>query len=261
MIVAAASAVAIGQMPSTPAQPRVWLESVTGSEALRDGVQVHAGSATLVITALRDDILRVRVAPGGTLPEDASWAVLPASRTSTIEVQPVQDADTVGFRTASLEVRVERSPLRIVVRDLAGKLICADAAGRPTEFSNGGFSVHQEMPGDEQFFGLGDKLGSFDRRDQAYTLWNTDVGPQESTDPIYKSIPFFMAMTGGRTYGLFLDNTWRTWFDFGKQARNAYSFGSEGGPLDYYLIYGPEPKQVVEGYAYLTGKPPLPPIW
>ena len=63
---------------------------------------------------------------------------------------------------------------------------------------------------------------AFDRGDQAYTLWNTDVGPQESVDPLYKSIPFFLAINGTRSYGIFLDNTWRTWFDFGKHARDAY---------------------------------------
>ncbi len=253
---------AIAQAPSSAAQPRILLEAATAFQPLSNGIAVQAGPATLRITALRDDILRVRIAPGKTLPEDASWAVLPGPRTRTVAVQPVQDAASAGFRTASLEVRVERSPLRIVVRDLAGNILCADALGRPTEFSLGGFTVHKQMPGDEHYFGLGDKAGSFDRRGQAYTLWNTDIGPQESTDPLYKSIPFFLATTNsGRSYGLFLDNTWRTWFDFGKQARDAYSFGSEGGPLDYYLIYGPTPKQVVEGYAYLTGTPPLPPLW
>ena len=117
------------------------------------------------------------------------------------------------------------------------------------------------MPTDERFYGLGDKTGSFNRRNQAYTLWNTDHGIEESLDPIYKSIPFFLAISGGRSYGLFLDNTWRTWFDFGKRSRDTYSFGAEGGPLNYYLIYGPTPKQVVEGYIFLTGTPPLPPLW
>ena len=168
---------------------------------------------------------------------------------------------SVGFRTAALDVRVERNPLRLVIRDLAGNIISADAVGRPTQFQLGGFTVSKQMPGDEHYFGLGDKTGQFDRRNQAYTLWNTDVGPQESVDPLYKAIPFFLAINGTRSYGIFLDNTWRTWFDFGKQARDAISFGSEGGPLDYYFIYGPTPKQVVEGYAYLTGKPPLPPLW
>jgi len=255
------STAAIAQTAGPTSQPRVVLDSVTSSEPLRDGVAIQSGSATMRITALRDDIIRVRIAPGSALPEDASWAVLPASREKSVDVQPTLDSASVGFRTKTLDVRVERNPLRLVVRDIAGKVICADALGRPTEFSLGGFFVSKEMPADERFFGLGDKTGSFDRRNQAYTLWNTDHGIEASLDPIYKSIPFFLAITGGRSYGLFLDNTWRTWFDFGKRSRDAYSFGAEGGPLNYYLIYGPAPKQVVEGYIFLTGTPPLPPLW
>jgi alpha-glucosidase len=236
------------------------METVTGFQPLRDGIELQAGPATLRITALRDDIIRVRISPGA-LPEDASWAVLAGPRSKSIDVKPIQDDASVGFRTAALDVRVERNPLRVVIRDLAGNIISADAVGRPIQFALGGFSISKQMPGDEHYFGLGDKSGSFDRRSQAFTLWNTDVAPQESIDPLYKSIPFFLAINGTRSYGIFLDNTWRTWFDFGKQARDAISFGAEGGPLDYYVLYGPTPKQVVEGYAYLTGTPPLPPLW
>jgi alpha-glucosidase len=261
LIAVALPAAAIAQTAPAAAQPRVVLESVTGSQPLPDGIAIQAGSATLRITALRDDIVRVRIAPGSTLPEDASWAVLPASSSKSVDVQPTLDTSSVGFRTKALDVRVERNPLRIVVRDLAGNIISADALGRPTEFSLGGFTVSKEMPTDERFYGLGDKTGSFNRRSQAYTLWNTDHGIEESLDPIYKSIPFFLSISGGRSYGLFLDNTWRTWFDFGKSSRDSYSFGAEGGPLNYYLIYGPAPKQVVEGYIFLTGTPPLPPLW
>lgn len=251
---------AVSSAQSPESQPAVVVDTVSASEPLRDGVQIQAGAATLRITALRDDIVRVRIVASSTLPEDASWAVVGEARKS-IDVQPSQDAASVGFRTAVLDVRVERSPLRIVIRDLSGNVICADAPGRPVKFQLAGFTVVKQMPDDEHYFGLGDKAGSFDRREQAYTLWNTDVGPQESTDPLYKSIPFFLAIRGTRSYGIFLDNTWRTWFDFGKSTRDAYAFGAEGGPLDYYFIYGPSPKQVVEGYAYLTGKPPLPPLW
>ena len=252
---------AAAQAPSAMAKAQIELGAVSDSKPLHDGIQIQAGAAQLRITALRDHILRVSISAGPSLPEDASWAVLPGARSKSVDVQPTTDPASVGFRTAALDLRVERNPLRLVVRDLAGNVICADALGRPTEFGPVGFSVYKEMPDDERFFGLGDKTGSFDRRSQAYTLWNTDVGPQESTDPLYKSIPFFLAISGGRSYGLFLDNTWRTWFDFGKQARDSYAFGAEGGPLDYYVIYGPTPKQVVEGYTYLTGTPPLPPLW
>ena len=256
-----AATVSAPAQPAVASQPAIALEVITSSHPLRDGIELQAAAATLRITALRDDIVRVRISSDSNLPEDASWAVLPQSRSKSVDVQPIQDSAAVGFRTAVLEVRVERNPLRVVIRDLAGNVISADAVGRPVSFQLGGFSVSKQMPADEHYFGLGDKTGSFDRRNQAYTLWNTDVGPQESTDPIYKSIPFFLAITGTRSYGIFLDNTWRAWFDFGKQSRDSISFGAEGGPLDYYVLYGPTPKQVVEGYAYLTGTPPLPPLW
>lgn len=239
----------------------VSLDAVTTADPLHDGIQIHSGTATLRITALRNDIIRVRISADTTLPEDASWAVLPESRSKTVEVQPIQDSSAVGFRTLALDVRVERNPLRLVIRDLSGNVVSADAPGRPIKFELGGFSIYKQMPALEHYFGLGDKTGQFDRREQAFTLWNTDVGPQESVDPLYKAIPFFLAINGGASYGIFLDNTWRTWFDFGKQFRDSIAFGAEGGPLDYYFIYGPSPKQVVEGYAYLTGKPPLPPLW
>src|SRR5712691_5064945 len=133
---------AVGTSPAQTAvsQSATTLEAVTSSNPLRDGIELQAGPATLRITALRDDIIRVRISPGA-LPEDASWAVLPASRTKSIDVQPIDDAASVGFRTATLEVRAERNPLRLVVRDLAGNIISADAVGRPVRFQLGGFTV------------------------------------------------------------------------------------------------------------------------
>ena len=98
-------------------QPGVTLEAVTGFKPRHDGIDIQtgaiqSGSASLSITALRDDILRVRIAPGNTLPEDASWAVLPGPRGKSVDVQPLQDAASVGFRTAAVEVRVERIGLQ-----------------------------------------------------------------------------------------------------------------------------------------------------
>ncbi len=68
------------------------LEAVTSSHPLRDGIELQAGSATLRITALRDDIVRVRISSDSNLPEDASWAVLPESRSKSVDVKPVDDS-------------------------------------------------------------------------------------------------------------------------------------------------------------------------
>jgi alpha-glucosidase len=223
-------------------------------------MEVRRGALHEQVTALRDDVLRIRVWRGQTAPEDASWAVLAEARHASAPVTIENAADHFGFRTHALAVEADRQTLQLTVRDLAGNILEQDA--RPLRFDGDGFSITKTMPLDEHYFGLGDKTGPLDRRNRAFTLWNTDSYRfQESTDPIYKSIPYFMAYRAGRATGVLLDNTWRSNFDFGKQSPDTYSFGAAGGPVDYYVFYGPSPRQVVETYAWLTGKPPLPPLW
>ena len=260
-------------MPASANHPEasaglVQLGNVTDVRSLSHGVEVHAGAAILRIDANRDDVLRIRISPDGKLPEDASWAVLPDARTAGIAVHPEIRPAEIVFQTAAMKVRIERTPLRLVIEDLQGNIINEDTPGRPVEFvgkrdaQGGEFHVSKALRTDEHFFGLGDKTGPLDRRGEAFNNWNTDAfGFQESTDPIYKTIPFFLGERAGQYYGIFLDNTWRTSFDFGSSLRDSFSFSSDGGPLDYYVLYGPEPKKVVEAYAWLTGPSPLPPLW
>ena len=240
----------------------IVLRAVTSSKQIGNGIEIRSENAVMQVTALRDDALRVRVGIQGQMPEDASWAVLPAARTASVRVFAEEDSASVGFHTGALRIKVDRSTMRLRVTDLKGTLIQEDAIGHPVEFHGSAFRVYKTMVADEHFFGLGDKPGSLDRRDHSYSLWNTDsFGFQESTDPIYKSIPFFLTSRGGTTAGVLLDNTWRTSFDFGREYSDAYSFGSEGGPLDYYILYGPDAKHVLSTYAWLTGPTPLPPLW
>jgi alpha-glucosidase len=229
---------------------------------LPNGIEVRSGRALLQAVALRDDVIRIRIARDGVLPEDSSWSVLPASRRESIGVTPESSPDFVGFQTKLLRVKVRRQDFRLSVTDLQGNVLQEDAEGWPVEFHEDAFRIYKQMPADEHYFGLGDKVGPLDRRNQSFVLWNTDAYRfQESTDPIYKSIPFFLSMRAGRTVGVLFDNTWCSSFDFGKQMGGIYSFGAENGPIDYYLLYGPDAKQVLSTYRWLTGPVPLPPLW
>ncbi len=219
------------------------------------GVSATAHDMTLQVSALRDDVLRVRLWQGNTVPEDASWAVLPVARTSRVHV----NAEAHGFATGKLRIGIDEN-LRLTVSDLAGNVLQSDAA--PVRWDGTRFTVTKKRELSDHFFGLGDKPGPLDRSGEAYTMWNTDnFGWQESTDPLYKDIPFFIDFNHGRALGVFLDNTWRTNFDFGRFDPSQYTFGALNGPIDYYLLYGPDPKQVVKDWAWLTGPTPLPPIW
>jgi alpha-glucosidase len=220
----------------------------------QNGLTATVSGTTLEVTALQDDKLHVREWRSSE-PEDSSWAVLPTSRTSHATVTPTPH----GFHTQKLSVEVG-DDLHITIRDLDGHILQEDAG--PIQWHDDGFTVYKRRGENEHFFGLGDKPGPLDRTGMSFTLWNTDsFGWQESTDPIYKSIPFFLGERGGCYYGVLFDNTWRTNFDFGHQNDAEYSFGSQGGPIDYYFLYGPEPRDVMAAYAWLTGPAPLPPLW
>ena len=219
------------------------------------GITATAGGTSLEVDALRDDILRVRMWKGDAVPEDASWAVLPASRTSSVSVT----SEPRGFATHALRVLIDEH-LALTVSDLSGNVVQKDAS--PVRWNRNRFTVSKQRENDDHFFGLGDKPGPLDRAGEVFTMWNTDAfGWQESTDPIYKSIPFFLHVSHGRTLGVFLDNTWRSNFDFGHADPSEYTFGAADGPIDYYLMYGPEPRQVVTAWSWLTGPTPLPPLW
>ena len=231
--------------------------------AATSAVELQSGSQRIQVTAVAADILRVRITATGEFPEDASWVVPAAMRHPGVAVEPWSDAGAEGFRTARLSVRIERSSLRLIVSDPAGHVIVADAPVHALDVQGTAFTLRKQLTAGEHIFGLGDKTGPLDRRGETFVNWNTDsYGFQESTDPIYKSVPFFIATGGpGGSYGLFLDNTWRSWFDFGHEDPDTLGLGAAGGPIDYYLVCGPGVKQVVERYTDLTGKPPLPPLW
>ena len=182
---------------ATIAMPAIAQAQVT---ARADGAEARQGDATVRVVALTDSILRVRIARGGTMPEDASWAVDKDTRAQHVAVTPAAD----GFATRAMRVRFLADG-RLRVEDLAGTLISEDVA--PIAFDGKAFTLKKAMPQAEHYFGMGDKTGGLDRRGKSFVHWNTDAyGFGSGDDPIYKSIPFFIGVGGaGGSYGLFLE--------------------------------------------------------
>lgn len=240
-----------------PAMGQAVQQAPASLTARANGIEARHGPMMLNVTALTDSILRVRIARNGTLPEDASWAVPRDRRAQSVPVQRLAD----GFATARLRVHVGPD-LRLRIEDRDGRLISADDSD-PIKLDGKGFTLRKALPRSEHIFGLGDKTGGLDRRGKSFVDWNTDAYAfTGSTDPIYKSIPFFVSAGGaGGSYGVLFDNTWRAWFDFGHREDDITAFGAPDGPIDYYVIAGPTTGDVVRRYTDLTGKAPLAPLW
>jgi alpha-glucosidase len=229
-------------------------------QKLTDGVELSDGTAKVRITAFTDGVFRVRLAPNGTFPKDFSWAVIESPQPPNVKIE--EDRNGIRVTTGKAIAVVQKSSLLISFSDPSGNVLLADEPSLPMAWDGQRVHAWKKMLPEEGYYGLGDKAGPMNRRNRAFTNWNTDAyGWQESTDPLYKTIPFFIGLNKGVAYGVFFDNTYWSSFDFGKESRDYLSFGAEGGELNYYFIAGPAPKTVVERFTELTGRPPLPPLW
>ncbi|HMD42840.1 MAG TPA: glycoside hydrolase family 31 protein [Candidatus Acidoferrum sp.] len=245
---------------SLPAQGWQHLGKVDRMEKRPDGVELTSGKAKVRVTFVRAGIVRVRVAPNGTFPKDQSWAIVGEAQPPTVSVKDAEAYVTVSAGDVVATIRM--ATLLVNFSDAHGKKVVADEPSLPMAWNGERVRVWKKMPALENYYGLGDKPGALNRRNRAFTMWNTDAyGFQESTDPIYKTIPFFLGVLGGKAYGIFFDNTYRSNFDFGIASPDYYSFGSEGGEINYYYIAGPDPGKVVRTYVDLTGHTELPPYW
>jgi len=87
-------------------------------------------------------------------------------------------------------------------------------------------------------------------------MWNQDGGT--STDQAYKCVPFYISNRG---YGVYVHHTGEVEFDVAANKVSRVGASVIGESLEYYLIYGDRPLDILERYTALTGRPSLPPLW
>jgi len=108
----------------------------------------------------------------------------------------------------------------------------------------------------ELLYGLGERFTPFVKNGQSVEVWNEDGGT--SSEQSYKNVPFYLSNRG---YGIFVNHPEKVSYELGSEVVSKSQYSVEGEYLNYYLIAGPTPKEVVSRYTDLTGKPALPPAW
>lgn len=212
------------------------------------------------------EIIQLQYHLEGDLDSDFSYAIDPGFTSGQVNFQFEEKPKYFQITTSSIICRVTKRKLLVHFYDTEGNVLCEDKHGfyRRDSLMKGisEIKVTKKAPDTVKFFGLGDKAYEQNLRGRAFENWNIDAYAYErGDDPLYRTIPFYLALNEDRAYGIFLDNTYRTRFSFDRKENNISSFSSEGGTMNYYFIYGPELTTVSERYTKLTGTPELPPIW
>ena len=235
-----------------------WVDACTLELGMQD--------VRLRIAFLEEGLVRCRYVTGVVFENIPSYGVAPDYTPERVSIQETEEKEAIVLRTQRLTLRIRRADGGLEFLNAAGQMLCADAEGmgHRTQERTGDELVWvlKHMPQEAHFFGLGDKPCALNMRGKRFEMWGADhYKYTPESDPLYKSIPFFLCLNRGAQYGIFFDNTMRSYFDFGKERKDRILFGADGGVMDYYFIEGADALDTVQIYTRLTGLPPMPPLW
>lgn len=190
---------------------------------------------------------------------DGSWKV-------------IETNDKIIYSSDYGTIQINKNPWRIVLKDKAGRILSQTAALSDADSTQvkytpfcfvkrGSDNARRINPvftltADEMIFGCGESATGLNKAGQKVNLFVTDPqGPE--TDQMYKPIPFFMSNRG---YGMFMHTSAPVTCDFGATyiGLNKMFIGDEN--LDLFVFFG-EPKDILDEYTDLVGKPGMPPLW
>ncbi len=175
-------------------------------------------------------------------------------------VQIQNEADFASLTSGRLTVRINKGE-NWRVDYLDGERLLTHSGWRGMGYVDvvgDGRFIHEQLglSVGENVYGLGERFTPFVKNGQVVDLWNEDGGT--SSEQAYKNVPFYLTNRG---YGVFINHPERVSLEVASEKVERVQFSVPGERLDYCLINGPTPKEVLGRYTALTGRPALPPAW
>lgn len=222
-------------------------------------VSIQTSQGTVGIEVFSDEIIRVYVTNNKKQP-DYSYSV--AVRSLPVKYELKENANDLILKTNKISLKITKRPVSFTFMDKEGRVLNADDPSFGTSWNGTEVTTYKMLQDGEKFIGLGEKTGNLDRRGSSYQNWNTDNPHYETnTDPIYASIPFYIGLHHQLAYGIFFDNTYKSYFNFGASQERFASFGADDGTMDYYFIHDESVEKIIRHYTWLTGRMSMPPLW
>ncbi|EOU1464079.1 DUF4968 domain-containing protein [Clostridium perfringens] len=226
-------------------------------EINHNNIDIYFSNMKITLTIFENDIVKVFI--GDKYEESLSTnGVVGDLRKGEFIVE--EDSNFVIIKGKKVLTFVDKNTTEISFKDLEGNIINEDF--QPSFKDEEGNVYISKVNDCLAYYGLGEKGGDLNKKGCYTENFNTD-DPETDDDSItyYKTIPFYVALKEESTYGIFFDNSFRSYFDMGKEIGDRIFFGAIGGQIQYYFIPGENIKEVVKNYTALTGRMEMPPLW
>lgn len=214
------------------------------------------GNARIVVYS--PEVIRISVSLDENF-DDFNYAVI--QKPTAVEYELHEAEDKLIISTQSVNLEVDKFPVRFTFKDARGNILNQDDTFG-TSWIGDQITTYKRLQEEEKFIGLGEKTGHLNRFGKGYQNWNTDYfGYDKDSDPLYVSIPFYIGVHSEGAYGIYLNNSYKTHFNFGASNNRFSSFSADYGLMDYYFIGGNSVANIISNYTMLTGRMPMPPKW
>lgn len=250
-------------------RPR-WVDDVV---AEGDRLVVHAPTAqvhdrgdtlnrplvTVTFDAPADDVIGVRIEHHKGRRDPGPHFAVNRQPGDVKVVTPGPGDTSASITSGGLTARVSLSEPWRVDFEAGGRVLTSStdrSVGVAT--TRQGTFVHEQLTLDvgEHVYGLGERFGAFVKNGQSVDVWNEDGGT--ASDQAYKNVPFYLTDRG---YGVFVAHPERVSFEVGTEVASRTQFSVAGEHLQYYVIHGPTPAEILRRYTALTGRAPQVPAW
>jgi alpha-glucosidase len=233
--------------------------SYTGYKKISFGINVTGEKGLLRVLLFSPSVVKISLSRTSGF-DDFSYAV--CAQPGSVDFNISENDGEIGLTTSRLRIIISKSPIRVRFENLNGEVINEDDPGLGTSWIGEQVTTYKKLHPHERFIGLGEKTGNLDRRGHQYQNWTTDAyGYHGGQDPLYVSTPFYIGIHQRSLYGIYFDNSYKTFFNFGASNNRFSSFSADSGEMNYYFIEGSNVGDIIQNYTWLTGRMEMPPLW
>ena len=225
------------------------------------GAELSTPTITVELSSPAPDVIGVKITHlAGARPRTPSFEIAADPQTAVEIAEDAEDGEQATLTSGALTARIALGDPWSLTFEADGRELTGSAGkcmGAVLTDEGEHLMIERLALGvGQNVYGFGERFTPFVKNGQVVETWNEDGGT--ASEQAYKSVPFYLTDAG---YGVFVASPDKVSFEVASEVVSRVGFSVPGQELEYYVIHGPSPKEILRRYTALTGRPALPPQW